>query len=605
MTESAHATVDGIDLTQMLSNLDAMQQKLDGLTPGTVPAADFSTLRAQVSTLADQIKALSATTASGVDHAALVALQAAEAADHQALAGVQTILANLAAVLGGHLDATLPPATGTGNVGATTPPAKPAFTGQSVGSQTDPNVYPLEVPVVANGADILMGTGHNVFELDAASSPQAAADANQISHINIIFVRPDGTMQGVAADIPVTSFEGEGSPKQSIKVRGPWGSNPKFLITGSSKGSGMGGLFIGSANCDLAPLGISGVVNYAGTLITNEPKTYISVSATTLTLMQGINAPSGAAPGTASSTATAVPVAGAFINGAPARTDTLDKLLAAVPAGGTLTLPAGKIVGDGTLSSPNMTVIGQGEGNTTIDATGLHLPMDKAVLLLAAPGSMIKSLSITGGSTTNGNNGAGVRQTGPGIDVNLEDVELYGNQDGLLTFPGNVTLTRVHAHSNGAPGSQRTHDVYIGGAKDSVVNTTGGLFEKCADVHAFKSRAFTNNINGGVFIAGGNGSCLDIPDGGNTIVTSATLRLPPGTAPDLNIVTFGLEDSQAYGVHDLTFQDVAIDDVLSAGLIQGKAGATLTLLGKCTYNGANPPTITGFTVTGAFQKAAG
>jgi hypothetical protein len=520
MTESSHATVDGIDLTQMLSNLDALQQKIDSLTPGTVHAADFAVLQAEVSGLADQIKALSATATSSVDHSALVALQAAEAADHQALAGVQNILANLAAVLGGHIDATLPPVGGTGTV--TPPPVVSAFTGQDVGEPSDANKYLLTVPAVTDGSDIVIGTGPNTLELVLASSPSGATDPTLVSYFNLTFIRPDGSMQGIAADIPVTSFSGEGTPKQSIKALGPWGRNPKFILTASHKGAGLGGLFIGGANIDLAPLGLYGVVNYRGDQVAGASGSYISVAATTLTLMETRNAPTSAGTGTAPA-ATADTITGALINGASAQPATFADLAKAVPDGGTLTLPPGKFLGAGVLTNPNMILEGQGQGVTILDGTGLHIPYDKAVVVLGAPGQKVRNLSITGGATTNGNNGAGVRQIdlGLGIGVDLADVELYGNQDGLLTFPGNVTLTRVHAHDNGKPRGSSSPMMFTSAATRTRWSIRPmASFEKCLDVHAFKSRAYTNNINGGIFTAGGNGSCMDIPDGGKTIVAA-------------------------------------------------------------------------------------
>jgi hypothetical protein len=437
----------------------------------------------------------------------------------------------------------------------TPPPVVSAFTGQDVGEPSDANKYLLTVPAVTDGSDIVIGTGPNTLELVLASSPSGATDPTLVSYFNLTFIRPDGSMQGIAADIPVTSFSGEGTPKQSIKALGPWGRNPKFILTASHKGAGLGGLFIGGANIDLAPLGLYGVVNYRGDQVAGASGSYISVAATTLTLMETRNAPTSAGTGTAPA-ATADTITGALINGASAQPATFADLAKAVPDGGTLTLPPGKFLGAGVLTNPNMILEGQGQGVTILDGTGLHIPYDKAVVVLGAPGQKVRNLSITGGATTNGNNGAGVRQIdlGLGIGVDLADVELYGNQDGLLTFPGNVTLTRVHAHDNGKSGAQLTHDIYIGGDKDSVVSVTDGVFEKCLDVHAFKSRAYTNNINGGIFTAGGNGSCIDIPNGGKTVAAGITMRMPPGTGPDLNIVTFGFE-TPAYDVMELTLID--------------------------------------------------
>lgn len=451
-------------------------------------------------------------------------------------------------------------ATGGGGGGGGTSSAGPAFTGQAVGSSTDQNVYPLPVPAVTDGSDIVIGTGPNTLEIQAASSPGAQSSP---STINLVFVRPDGTMQGLVADLPVTSFNGEGTPKQSIKVKGPWGSNPQFLVTPSAKGSGTNGLFIGSVSIDLAPMGIYGQLNSRGGDSVGTPTTYISNNGTAK-LMLTINQPPVVAP--------PAPVL-------------LEPVMVALTAD----------------------LVGTGQ---TIDATGHRLVYDKAILVPTVTGLTVKDVVLTGARLNDqlGANGAGLRNADIGIDFTMDGVETHHCDNGILTFPANINLLNCTFHENGSASDTApalTHNAYVGGNKDSKLTVRNYKGWGATRAHDIKSRAGTTDIDGINSTAGGQGRCIDVPDGGNVTVSNGTLTIPAGAA-DRTIYGFGTESGSNPGRETVFTNIQFVTSTDQPGQLLAGAfapDAVLTLV-NCTYKGPKPNLVGWATVNGDLTAAA-
>jgi hypothetical protein len=416
-----------------------------------------------------------------------------------------------------------------------------------------------------------------------------------------------------------------GANNTLVTIHGVFGAAPKVAIV-SALPNGNGGLWVNSVK-----------LNYATTLVVNgdyDARDFMSVNRPdvwnntnnldiiyTLPVTDGLTtggktgAGQPTAGGTAGTppivyTATASVISGAKINGAPAVAATLDKLLAAVPGGGTLQLPAGSFIGAGVITAAHVMVLGDPIAKTTIDCTGFRPFQDKATFVLRATGAYFKDLKVTGAAISDalGANAAGFRADAPSVDYTLENVEVYGNQDGELdgqgVATGNVTHVNCNFHDNGATGSSAgyVHNVYIGGTPTSVVTITGGAYSKPIGGHAFKCRAGTLKMTGTVLESGPDGACLDFPNGGLAILDGVTLRKLPGS-PTHNLVTFAMENTlnAATGMA-LTLKNCTIDDPASIGIIQGPGGAAaLTLAGTNTYNGATAPAIRGFNVTGALK----
>jgi hypothetical protein len=110
----------------------------------------------------------------------------------------------------------------------------------------------------------------------------------------------------------------------------------------------------------------------------NAAQTWVSNGASTVDFTPAIAQPPGGSGIATSAGATPTSIAGAVINGAPAAAGPLDKLIAATPAHGTLTLPAGTLLGTAAVLNA-VTITGAGAGKTVLSCTGMEPTADKAI----------------------------------------------------------------------------------------------------------------------------------------------------------------------------------------------------------------------------------
>jgi hypothetical protein len=527
------------------------------------------------------------------------------------------LLAQVADITGLTLTAPTGTGTGAGTGTGTTPPP----------TATDPQTLPLTIPAAykaipdqsPTGAVLDGGTGPDRLDFKLSCTPGETLNSDVSIAVNgkpyFVNLRVKGN-QGLS-----------GSNNTLVTIHGVFGTAPKVAV-GSGLPNGNSNLWINSVKLNyVTTLVANGDYDARDAMSVNRPDVWNNTNNLdviyTLPVTDGLTTggktgagqPTSGGTGTAPPivyTATASVISGAKINGAAAVAATLDKLLAAIPAGGTLQLPAGSFIGAGVIPAPNVKVLGDPVAKTTIDCTGFRPYQDKAVFVLRATGTYFKDLKVTGAAISDalGANAAGFRADAPSVDYTLENVEVYGNQDGELdgqgVATGNVTHINCNFHDNGATGSSAgfVHNVYIGGLPTSVVTINGGSYTKPIGGHAFKCRAGTLKMTGTVLESGPDGACLDFPNGGLAALDGVTLRKLPGS-PTHNVVTFALENqlNAATGM-TLTLNNCILDDPSSIGIFQGDATATLNLTGKNTYNGPTPPSIKGWkSVVGAFVKA--
>jgi hypothetical protein len=505
----------------------------------------------------------------------------------------------------------------------TTPPPPPA---------TDPQTLPLTIPAAykaipdqsPTGAVLDGGTGPDRLDFKLSCTPGETLNSDVSIAVNgkpyFVNLRVKGN-QGLS-----------GSNNTLVTIHGVFGTAPKVAV-GSGLPNGNSNLWINSVKLNyVTTLVANGDYDARDAMSVNRPDVWNNTNNLdviyTLPVTDGLTTggktgagqPTSGGTGTAPPivyTATASVISGAKINGAAAVAATLDKLLAAIPAGGTLQLPAGSFIGAGVIPAPNVKVLGDPVAKTTIDCTGFRPYQDKAVILVSGSGAYFKDLRVTGAAIIDalGGNAAGFRAGGPGINYTLENVESFGNQDGELDgqgeATGNITHINCNFHDNGPVPPEnfvsaygKDHNVYIGGTPTSAASVTGGTYTKPIGGHAFKCRAGTLKMTGTVLESGPDGACLDFPNGGLAALDGVTLRKLPGS-PTHNVVTFALENqlNAATGM-TLTLNNCILDDPSSIGIFQGDATATLNLTGKNTYNGPTPPSIKGWkSVVGAFVKA--
>ena len=359
-----------------------------------------------------------------------------------------------------------------------------------------------------------------------------------------------------------------------------------------------------------------------GTQETTPPTAWASGTAPTGTVAAGgtVTAAAPPVPVTTVAAGGGTPIVGATINGAVHATTALQTLVNAIPSGGTLTLPAMTIT-DTAAIPVACTIQGAGIGKTILDGTGVTPTFKKALLLPLIAGVTIKDMTIQNASISaaDGANAAGVRDNADGIGFTLDTVELTKNQNGILTFASDITISNSHIHDNGASniGGGFTHEMYINGAPTTTTTLTNNIVT-CGTLatHALHCRSGKIVISGGTYTSNPDtnpaapvaGSVIDIPNGGIFSAIGATFVLAPSASNTL-FYGYAMEnaDNLAVGVASAFTNCVFTDGSGTGGKFQNGGfipSATLTFTGD-TYTAATAPVTagTGFaSVTGTIAK---
>ncbi len=482
--------------------------------------------------------------------------------------------------------------------------------GSTTGGNTSTNVYPLAMPAgITGNAPVNMGNGPDTI-VAVLTYANRRANGPQFAIL----------MDGVPIAAPLTLSAETGPGQQNPQVwtiKGAWGPGAHTIRFQGITGNLQDMDFI-VVTYNYAPYVTNTMTDSRNHPNVNAAQTWVSNGTPTVDFTPAIAQPAGNSAIATSSGATPTSIAGAVINGTPAAPGPLEKLIAATPSRGTLTLPAGTILGTSAVLNA-MTIAGAGAGKTVLSCAGLEPTADKAILVPHTGGVTLSGLTLSGAqiSADLGNNAAGIRNSGTsGASYTVTGVEITGNQDGILTSAGNWTLTNCTIHDNGG-GDGLTHELYF--ADDSVSNVvrlTGcTVTQGLKSTHAVKSRAATTNIAGGTYTSAGNpddsicGTLLDFPNGGIVNLSDARLVLKAGSAVT-GFLGYAMEGTgatnNAIGTTVTLTRCVFVDQTGTGGFIaNGKTvpQARLVLSG-CTYTGSVPPKITGFaTVLGAITAA--
>ena len=525
--------------------------------------------------------------------------------DIDAAALTPTVLADvtkLAADLAG-----APVASGT-QTSSGTSPAPAAPTGGTA------NAYPLQMPSgITNGEPVTLGAGPNAIVIYVANTPGQATPA-QFAVLGTIA----GKQTALAGPLTVTSYQGEAqSGSQVFTIRGDFSGLTEMALV-SAGTNGIVHSWVNQLTVDLIPWWTNGdAINSRGT----GTPVYVSTRVFNSNGDNEVWLPQSAIPASAAPTPAAPPpaltlVSGATINGAAHAAATLQDLVSAIPAGGSLVLPAGTVVGTAHVPVA-CTISGAGQGKTIIDATGVKPVYGKGVIVPDVAGVVISGITVKGASisTAMGENAAGARDGATGVGLTLAGMEITGCQDGVLTFASNIALKNGTTHDNGA-GNALTHEIYIGGPGKNAATFTDWV-SKCGalSTHALKSRAGTTVVDGGSYTGSADpvgkigGSVVNIANGGVVQISNTTITVSAGAANRV-FLDYGLEGAENSVVGDtVTLTNVHfVDDTGQGGIIACGAtnypNATLVLSG-CTYTGTVAPSLTGWkTVSGAITKAA-
>ena len=202
----------------------------------------------------------------------------------------------------------------------------------------------------------------------------------------------------------------------------------------------------------------------------------------------------------------------------------------------------------GTFGLAQLTPIGQpsnGEAALVQDTTNLTL----------------SDLEISG-VTAPDNNGAAVRFE-TGTVLKLTNDWFHDNQDGVLTGAiagATVDITNSEFSRNGIENGQ-THNIYIGDI--AQLNISASYFHDALGGHEIKSRAENNSITNSRIQDGPTADAsysIDIPNGGNAVISLDTIEKGPNSAQGA-IIHYGGELNPVYVSSSLTITDnVIIDD---------------------------------------------
>ncbi|HLG89940.1 MAG TPA: hypothetical protein VKZ79_22425 [Alphaproteobacteria bacterium] len=282
-------------------------------------------------------------------------------------------------------------------------------------------------------------------------------------------------------------------------------------------------------------------------------------------------------------------------------------------------LTKGKL-GPGTIHTiadipPNGVLSGAGMGMTIIDAFGLRPAYRKAVVVIEGPGGgTVEKLTVRGAAIddADGRNASGVCNGQLGFAMTIDSVEIYGCQEGIRSLGGNVAIKNCYVHHNGSDSPNgNTHNLYlndssgVAGSDKSVVTVTNSKFEKAILAHEFKSRLGFHVVSGCTFASlvipgsqgnyatgpttqlGGNGSCVDLPNGSDW-KGKHNIYIKGSGALDMNFITFGLEGLYPnYSAHYHEDSPTFDNQTGKECFIVAGGGCTVTL-NNPTFKGGRP-----------------
>jgi hypothetical protein len=319
-------------------------------------------------------------------------------------------------------------------------------------------------------------------------------------------------------------------------------------------------------------------------------------------------------------------ISDAILNGDTVAPATLDVVIGQMTSG-TLTLPAGTIVGTATIKVAG-TIAGAGMAQTVIDATNIStgISQGKGILVPNVPGIVIRDMTLKGAATTD-LNGAGIRDGQDNTGFTALRVRFTGCQMGALYNASNAAFVDCVWDGNGAGTDTNqvfdTHDIYAsaGGPTDTVTQTVTltvtnpSIAQSAGSTHGVKSRHGTTFINGGTIngnpdtnVDGVGGSLIDLPWGGNATINGTTLIQNGGGGNNL-FIGYAMETANNAPVgKTLKLENVHLTDKTgTGGIIQNGMfipDAILNIGTGCVYDGTIAPQIKNFaSVIGAFQPS--
>jgi hypothetical protein len=227
----------------------------------------------------------------------------------------------------------------------------------------------------------------------------------------------------------------------------------------------------------------------------------------------------------------------------------------AAQPGDTLHIFPGLYTSCAVLRAEKLIVEGAGDAGAVVLST--KICQGKALLVIQAPGIIVRHLTLQGASGPDGN-GAGIRAEGGGL-LTIDGVRFIGNQDGILTDADDPTMTllvrRSYFGGNGACVKACGHAIYAGHIASLTVDHS--IFRGTQAGHDIKSRAARTVVTDCDIEDGPEGTSsylIEAPDGGALIVRGNRLEKGPRTSNPRTAIAIGTE-SQTQATPEITVED--------------------------------------------------
>ncbi|HKP95497.1 MAG TPA: right-handed parallel beta-helix repeat-containing protein [Fibrobacteria bacterium] len=288
---------------------------------------------------------------------------------------------------------------------------------------------------------------------------------------------------------------------------------------------------------------------------------------------------------------------------------------AAAQKGDTVDIDVGVYTGDAcTWDADNLLIRGVPVAGVSakyahLDSKGVHV-QGKGIWVVDGKNTTIENIEFSGAKVPD-ENGAGIRQQGPGVTI--RNCYFHDNENGVFGAGYDMIIEYTEFNHNGLGERGRTHNIYID--EGSSLTLRHCYSHHAVIGHNVKSRAVKNYIlyNRIMDEADGTSSYdIDLPNGGFAIIMGNVIQQGPDT-DNSTIVSYGAEGyknapNELYFVNNTLVNDRSGGAFLniSAGAAVAKVrnnffvGSGTLVSGTMTDSGGNVASATG----GLVNKAA-
>jgi hypothetical protein len=244
---------------------------------------------------------------------------------------------------------------------------------------------------------------------------------------------------------------------------------------------------------------------------------------------------------------------------------------AAAHDGDTVEIDAVTYTGDAcTWSADNLVLRGAGRF-AHLDAQGANA-QGKGTWVIDGKNTTIENIEFSGAKVDD-QNGAGIRQEGPGVTI--RHCYFHDNENGILADGGDMIIEYTEFAHNGLGEVGRTHNIYVSSA-------TSFTLRYCYSHHAVighnvKSRAMKNFIlyNRIMDEADGTSSYdIDLPNGGFSVVMGNLIQQGPNT-DNSTIFPYGAEGLKNAPNELYVVNNTFVNDRQGGTFIQIAGGTTV------------------------------